>query len=135
MNMLTHLDWQPVILLKVVRLPFSGWGRLSLTRAYIALKDGSLHYADWTLEADERAAGTTCVTGWMFNVMPPFPFRLYGKGAKLIPSGTWTLPYTDSLFTLYNRTNTTLTQLVKHIDQHPTDPSTISALFKLNQLL
>lgn len=135
MTTLTHLDWKPVILLKVVRMPFGGWGGLSLQRTYLALHDGRLFYADWTLEADERAIGTTCVTGWTFDALPPLPFRLHGKGAKLVPSGTWALPYTDSLFILYNHVNIALTHLMKHIDQRPTDPRTISTLIHLSQLL
>ncbi len=134
MTMLTHLDWQPVILLKIVRMPFGGWGGLSLQPAYLTLHDGRLLYADWTLEADERAIGTTCVTGWTFDAMPPLPFRLHGKGAKLVPSGTWALPYTDGLFTLYSRANAAMTHLLRHIDQHPTDPRTISTLIHLSHL-
>ncbi|MBE2270409.1 MAG: hypothetical protein IAE80_19390 [Anaerolinea sp.] len=135
MTALAHLDWQPVILLKVVQMPFGGWGGLSLKRAYIALHDGRLLYADWTLKDDERAVGTTCVTGWAFDALQLLPFRLHGKGAKVIPSGTWALPYTESLFTLYSRANAALTHLVKRIDQYPTDPRTISTLINLSQLL
>jgi hypothetical protein len=133
--MLTHLDWQPVVLLKVIRMPFGGWGGLSPQRAYLTLHDGRLLYADWTLEADERAVGTTYVTGWAFDALPPLPFRLHGKGAKLVPSGTWALPYTDSMFILYSHANAALTHLMKHIDQHPSDPHTISILIQLSQLL
>jgi hypothetical protein len=132
---LIHLDWQPVILLKLMRMPFGGWGGLSLQRAYLALHYEQLLYADWTLEADERSTGTTCVTGWTFDALPPLPFRLHGKGAKVVPSGTWALPYTDSLFTLYSGANAVLAYLVKHIDQHPTDPRTISTLIHLSQIL
>lgn len=135
MTALTHLNWQPVILLKVMRMPFGRWGGLSMQRAYLALGDERLLYADWTLEADERAVGTTCVTGWTFDALPPLPFRLHGKGAKLVPSGTWALPYTDELFMLYSRANAALTHLVKRIDQHPTDARTISTLIHLSQLL
>lgn len=135
MNALTYLDWQTVILLKVVRMPFGGWGGLSLQRAYLALHDGRLLYADWTLEAAERAIGTTCVTGWTFDALPPLPFRLHGTGVKVIPSGTWALPYTDGLFTLYSHANIALTHLVRRIEQHPSDPRTISTLIHLSQLL
>jgi hypothetical protein len=131
---ISYLDWQPVILLKVGRMPFGGWGGLSLKRSYIALNDGMLLYADWTLEASERATGTTCVTGWMFDALPAIPFRLHGKGAKLIPSGTWAIPYTNTLFRLYASANTALANIVKRSDQHPTDPRTISTLIRLSQL-
>jgi hypothetical protein len=123
------------MLLKTVRMPFGGWGGLSLKRAYLALNDGKLLYADWTLEAHERANGTTCVTGWAFDTLPLLPIRLHGKGAKVIPSGTWVAAYTDGLFTLYSRVNVALTHLIKHIDQHPTDPRTISTLVRLTKLL
>lgn len=135
MTSLTDLDWQSVILLKVVRMPFGEWGGLSLQRAYLALHDGRLLYADWTLEADERASGTTCVTGWLLKALPLFPFQLSGKGGSVIPSGTWVLLYTDVLFTLYSRTSSALTHLMKRIDHHPADPRTISTLIKFSQLL
>jgi hypothetical protein len=135
MTALTHLDWQPVILLKVVRLPFGGWGGLSLKRAYLALRDERLLYADWTLEADERAEAVVCVTGWMLTSVPDAAFRLYGKGAKLLPSGTWVLPYIDGVFSLYGVANAMLIRLIRHIDQQPTDPLTLSLLSRLTQLL
>jgi hypothetical protein len=135
MTVLTDLNWQPVILLKVVRMPFGEWGSLSLQRAYLALRGGRLLYADWTLEAGERESGTICVTGWLFKALPPFPFRLSGKGGSVIPSGTWVLLYTDGLFTLYSRTISALTHHMKQIDHHPADPRTISTLIKFSQLL
>ncbi len=135
MTTLTHLDWQPAILLKVVHLPFGGWGGLSLKRAYLALRDERLLYADWTLEADERAEAVVCVTGWMLTAMPDATFRLYGKGAKLLPSGTWVLPYIDGVFSLYGVANAILIRLIRHIDQQPTDPLTLSLLSRLTQLL
>ncbi len=132
---LTHLDWQSVILLKIVRLPFSNLGGLSLKRAYLVDNEGRLLYADWTLEAAERAEGLVCVTGWILESLPTVPFRLQGKGAHLIPSGTWVLPYNDSLFTLYMSANAALSRLVKRIDQQPTDPITLSTLIRLSQIL
>lgn len=117
MTTLIHLNWQPVILLKVVRLPFGGWGGMSLRRAYLALDDERLLYADWTLEADERAEAVVCMTGWTLTAMPDIAFRLHGRGAKLLPSGTWVLPYTDSMFSLYGIANAMLTRLIRHIDQ------------------
>lgn len=135
MTTFTHLDWQPVILLKVVRLPFGGWGGLSLQRAYLALHNERLLYADWTLEADERAEALVCITGWTLASMPDIAFRLHGKGAKLLPSGTWVLPYTDGVFSLYGIANTILIHLIRQIDQQPTDPLTLSLLSRLTQLL
>jgi len=129
------LDWKPVILLKVVRVPFGGIGGLSLKRAYLALHGKRLLYADWTLEAAERAEALVCAAGWTMPALPDAPLQLKGTGAKMIPTGTWVLPYTDSLFTLYSTANATLARLIKRIDQHPTDPRTISTLINLSQLL
>lgn len=135
MTTLTHLDWQPVILLKVVRLPFGGWGGLSLQRAYLALDHERLLYADWTLEADERAEAVVFATGWALPVLPNGAFRLQGHGGRFLPSGTWVLPYTESMFSLYGTAIATLSHLIKHIDQQPTNPITLSLLSRLSQLL
>jgi len=135
MTTLTHLDWQPVILLKVVRIPFGGWGGLSLKRAYLALHGKRLLYADWTLEAAERAESLVCAAGWILNELTKAPIQLRGIGAKIIPTGTWLLPYSDNLFTLYSATNTSLARLTRHIDQHPTDPRIIATLINLSQFL
>jgi hypothetical protein len=131
MTSLTHLNWQPVILLKVVRLPFSDLGGLSLKCAYLAHDDGRILYADWTLDAAERAEPLVFATGWKFTSMPLLPFLLQGDGAKRIPSGTWVLPYKDSLYTLYSTANTALTRLLHQIDQCPTDSTTITTLIRL----
>jgi hypothetical protein len=52
----------------------------------------------------------------------------YGKGAKLLPSGTWGLPDIDSVFSLYGIGNAMLIRPIRHIDQQPTDPLTRSRL-------
>ena len=132
---LTHLDWQPVILLKVVRVPFGGIGGLSLKRVYLALHKGQLLYADWTLEADERAEGLVCATGWGMASLPKVSFKLQGKGAKIIPSGTWVLPYSDHLYSLYGRAADFLIHLIKRIDSQPTADATITLLVRLSQIL
>lgn len=135
MTILTQLDWQPVILLKVVRLPFGGWGGWSLQRAYLALRDEQLLYADWTLEVDERAEAVVWGTGWTLAFMPDMAFRLHGKGAKLLPSGTWVLPYSDRVFSLYAIANAILICLIRQIDQQPTNSLKLSLLSLLTQLL
>jgi hypothetical protein len=132
---LIHLDWQPVILLKVVRLPFADLGGISLKRAYLAQNGGRLLYADWTLEAAERAEPFVSATGWTMQSMPTVPFRLQGKGAKRIPTGTWVLPYKDSLYTLYRSASAFLARLLHQIDQRPTDPTTITTLIRLSESL
>ena len=135
MTTLTHLDWQPVILLKVVRLPFSDLGGLSLKCAYLAHEGERLLYADWTLDAAERAEPLVFATGWTFTSMPTLPFRLHGDGAKRVPAGTWVLPYKDSLYTLYSSASAVLARLLHQIDQRPTDPTTITTLIRLSESL
>lgn len=135
MTALTHLDWQPVILLKIVRLPFRDYGGLSLQRAYLALEEGRLLYADWTLEADERSAALVYPTGWTRHTPFTLPVRLEGNGARRIPAGTWLLPYSDALFTLYSTANASFTHLMRRIEIQPTDPVTLAALTGLTQLL
>lgn len=127
--------WQPVILLKVVRLPFSDLGGLSLKCAYLAHDNGRVLYADWTLDAAERAEPLIFATGWMFSSMPLLPFRLQGDGAKRIPTGTWVLPYKDSLSALYGNASAVIARLLDHIDQRPTDPTTITTLVRLTESL
>ena len=135
MTTLTHLNWQPVILLKVVRLPFSDLGGLSLKCAYLAHDNGRILYADWTLDAAERAEPLVFATGWTFTSMPMLPFLLQGDGAKRVPRGTWVLPYKDSLYTLYSTASTALARLFHQIDQRPTDPNTITTLIRLTESL
>lgn len=135
MTTLTHLDWQPVILLKIVRMPFGAACGLSISRAYIALHGDRLLYADWTLEAFERAESLVCAAGWTLDALPVIPLRLDGTSGKVIPTGTWLLPYSDSLFTLYSAANATIARLIRRIEHHPTDPRIISTLIRLTQLL
>jgi hypothetical protein len=135
MTTLTHLNWRPVILLKIVRLPFGTLGGLSLKRCYLALEGERLLYADWTLEADERAESLVCAAGWLLPTLPDMPTQLKGAGAKLIPSGTWVLPYSDSLYAIYSAASISLTRLIKRIETHPIDPHTLNDLISLSQIL
>ena len=135
MTTLTQLDWQPVILLKVVQRPFGAFGQLSLQRAYLAYHIGRLLYADWTLEAAERVEPLVFPTGWIFPEQPPLPFRLQGRIGKRIPAGTWVLPYSDSLYSLYADSSAALTAIVHQIDQRPTDPLTLAILLRIADLL
>ncbi len=135
MTTFTHLDWQPVILLKVVRPPFGGWGGLSLQRAYLALDHERLLYADWTLEAGERAEAVVFATGWALPALPNGAFRLQGHGGRFLPSGTWILPYNESMFALYGTATASMSRLIQYVDQQPTNPMTLSLLSRLSQLL
>jgi len=134
---LTHLAWKPVILLKIVRLPFGTSAGLSLKRAYLALHEGRLLYADWTLEALERTHALVCPTGWIFphTSSLDLPLKLQGQSPRRIPSGTWVLPYSDGLFRVYSALHSTLLHLMIHIDRQPNHPATIAKLIRLTRLL
>lgn len=130
---LSGLTWQPVILLKSIRVPFGGFGGISVKRAYLALHEGDLLYADWTLEPSERRRELVCSTGWTFRDPLALPLRLEGRGAHLIPSGTWVLPYDARLFSLYSRLEYLLGTLGEQIDQQPTSPQLLALLQFLTQ--
>jgi hypothetical protein len=48
MRILIHLDGQPVLLLKVVRVPFGRWRGVSLKRVSIAMDDQRLLLSDYS---------------------------------------------------------------------------------------
>jgi len=130
---LSGLTWHPVILLKCIRVPFGGFGGVSVKRVYLALHESDLLYADWTLEASERRRELVCATGWIFHNPLVLPLRLEGRGAHLIPSGTWVLPYNERLFSLYSRLECLLDTLGEQIDQQPTSPQLLALLQFLTQ--
>ncbi|MBK8027665.1 MAG: hypothetical protein IPK19_41370 [Chloroflexi bacterium] len=132
---LAHLDWKPAILLRVARLPFGAPGGFSLRRAYLAVHQGQILHADWTLEAAERASGLVHATGWTLDAALELPLRLQGKGARFLPSGTWLLPYSDDVFRLYAGGRAALARLSRRLDQQPTDPAALAALIHLIRLL
>ena len=134
MTALTHLDWRPVMLLRVVRPPFAVSGGISLRRCYLALHDTHVLCADWTLEAEERAEALVCAAGWTLTALPDRPMQLHGDGAKRIPSGTWVLPYSDALYARYTGAEAALARLFAQIDARPTTPDTLDALLRLSQL-
>lgn len=134
---LTHLAWHPVILLKIVRLPFGASTSVSLKRAYLALHEGRLLYADWTLEAAERTQPLVSLTGWIFPHTSSLnlPLQLQGQSPRRIPSGTWVLPYSEGVFRVYDTLNSTLSHLIAQIDRQPIHPATIAKLIRLTRLL
>lgn len=130
---LSGLLWQPVILLKSMCVPFGGFGGLSVKRAYLALREDKLLYADWTLEASERRRELVCATGWTFPDPLVLPLRLEGHGTHLIPSGTWVLSYDAWSFNLYSQLICLLDTLGEQIDHQPTSPQLLTVLQFLTQ--
>ena len=134
-NDCTQLDWKPILLVKVTRLPFGeNYTGLSVKRLYLAQYPEGILRADWTLPADERFLPLVHPTGW--NPERDVPFILpvqYRRSrnerrAALIPSGTWVLPYDDAHYQLYERVRLTLHAVLEQVNQAPTDSRTLRTL-------
>lgn len=136
-NDCTYLDWRPVLLVKVIRLPFADTAiGLSVKRLYQAQHPDGIVQADWTLPADERFYPLVQLVGWKphrdvpFN--PPIKFQHLGdpRVVSLIPSGTWILPYDDQQYRLYERMQTVLHLTLEQIDTDPLAPETLKLLIR-----
>ena len=115
----TQLDWKPVLLVKVIRLPFGDTHTgLSVKRLYLAEHPDGILRADWTLAADERFNPLVQLVGWKPRrdapFKPPVKFQRQrdARVASLIPSGTWVLPYADEQYHLYERVQIMLQKIL-----------------------
>lgn len=131
----TQLDWQPVLLIKVLRLPYGEANTgLSVKRLYLALHPSGILRADWTLPADERFLPLVQLIGWKPERDVPFDLPIQyqrgmrGRSVALIPSGTWVLPYDDAQYHLYERVQTTIHTMLERVGRAPTAPQTIRLL-------
>ncbi|MDX1991067.1 MAG: hypothetical protein SF029_01675 [bacterium] len=131
----THLDWKPVLLLKVIRYPFSEANiGLSVRRLYLAAHPDGILGADWTLPADERFLPLVHFVGWKPERDVPFvlptQYRrgLTPAGISLIPSGAWVLDYHDGHYQLYERMRMTIHSILEQVEKAPTDPQTLRML-------
>ncbi len=131
----TQLDWKPILLVKVLHLPFGETNTgLSVKRLYLAQHSEGILRADWTLPADERLLPLVQLTGWKPERDVPFTLpiqyqrRNSDHSAALIPSGTWVLPYDDAHYQLYERVRLTVHMMLTHVDTAPTQPKTLQML-------
>ena len=130
----TQLDWKPVLLVKVTRLPFGdNHTGLSVKRLYLAQHPDGIFRADWTLAADERFLPLVQLTGWKPERDVPFNFpvqylRRGSSSAAVIPTGTWVLPYEDTHYQLYERVRLTIHAVLEQVNQGPTDSQTLRTL-------
>jgi len=131
----TQLDWKPILLVKVTRLPFGETHTgLSVKRLYLAEHPDGILRADWTLAADERFYPLVQLIGWKPLRDVPFkpPVKLQRQGdarvVGLIPSGTWVLPYDDEQYHLYERVQITLQTMLEQVDEKPLAPETLKRL-------
>ncbi|MCI0712390.1 MAG: hypothetical protein L0154_19705 [Chloroflexi bacterium] len=131
----TWLDWKPILLVKVMRLPFGETNTgLSVKRLYLAQHPNGILRADWTLPADERFLPLVQLTGWKPERDIPFDLPIqYRRGrdertVSLIPSGTWVLPYDNEQYHLYERVWMTIHTMLARVETAPTDPKTLRML-------
>jgi hypothetical protein len=130
----TKLDWKPVLLVKVTRLPFGDTHTgLSVKRLYLAQHPEGILRADWTLPADERFLPLVQLTGWKPERDVPFllPIQYQRRGsssAVVMPSGTWVLPYEDAHYQLYERVRLTIHAILEQVEKAPTKAQTLHML-------
>lgn len=130
----TKLDWKPVLLVKVTRLPFGDTHTgLSVKRLYLAQHPEGILRADWTLPADERFLPLVQLTGWKPERDVPFllPVQYQRRGsssAVVMPSGTWVLPYDDAHYQLYERVRLTIHAILEQVEKAPTKAQTLHML-------
>jgi hypothetical protein len=131
----TQLDWKPVLLVKVTRLPFGEMHTgLLVKRLYLAEHPDGILRADWTLAADERFYPLVQLVGWKplrdVPFKPPVKFQRQGDARvmSLIPSGTWVLPYDDAQYHLYERVQIMLQTMLEQVEKSPTNAQTLHML-------
>jgi hypothetical protein len=131
----TKLDWKPVLLVKVTRLPFGDTHTgLSVKRLYLAQHPEGILRADWTLPADERFLPLVQLTGWKperdvpFDLPIQYQRRSSDRSAAVIPSGTWVLPYDDAHYQLYERVRLTIHTILEQVAKAPTKAQTLHRL-------
>ncbi len=131
----THLDWKPILLLKVIRYPFSEANiGLSVKRLYLATHPNGILSADWTLPADERFFPLVQFVGWKPERDVPFVLPVQYRrdltpaGLSLIPSGAWVLSYTDEHYQLYDQVRMKIHSMLELVERAPTNPQTLRML-------
>lgn len=127
-NDFTHLNWIPVVLIRVSQIPFLDASvGLLVQRCYLAEHLDGILRADWTLPADERVFPLVQLVGWQPGRDVPFtlPVKFRHQGVprmvSVLPSGTWVLPYDETLYQVYAQMQVALSQLVTIIEASPSD--------------
>ncbi len=134
----SNRDWQPVLLVKVTREPFTGSScGLQVSRLYMALHPDGVICAAWDTPAKERVYPYARLVGWKPLRDVPFvlPVRFARKGdprvSALIPNGTWVLSYDAEQYRLYRRLQSTWERLISLIDAAPRSPYSLDAVRSL----
>jgi hypothetical protein len=128
----SNLDWQPVLLVKVTREPFTGTScGLQVSRLYLALHPDGVICATWDVPPEQRDFPRVRLVGWKPLRDVPFdlPVRFERKGAArvsaLIPNGAWVLPYDAEQYQLYLLLQQARHVLMARIESAPHSPYTL----------
>ncbi|MBZ0277372.1 MAG: hypothetical protein K8I60_14600 [Anaerolineae bacterium] len=136
--LLPDLDWQPVLLVKATREPFTGtYCGLQASRLYLALHPDGVICVAWDIPLEQRIYPHVRLVGWKPLRDVPFvlPVRFARKGdlrvSALIPNGTWILPYDAEQYHLYQRLQSTWEGLMSLIDSAPHSSYTLDPVRNL----
>jgi len=131
------LDWQPVLLVKVTREPFTGTRcGVHISRAHMALHPDGVICAAWDTPLDKRVYPHAQLVGWRplrdVPFTPPVHFERRGnpRVSAIIPNGTWVLPYDHHQYLLLRQTQMLNQQLLTWLETNPTDPKLLWRLFQ-----
>jgi hypothetical protein len=132
------LDWQPVLLVKVTREPFTGTTcGLQVSRLQLALHPDGVVCSAWDTPPEDRVYPRVRLVGWKPLRDVPFelPVQFYRKGdscvSALIPGGTWVLPYDDEQYRLYLHLQRAWNSLMSIVDAAPYSPLTVGFIRSL----
>jgi hypothetical protein len=133
-----HLDWQPVLLVKVTREPFRDTSRgLRVSRVHLALHPNGVVCAAWEVPPGHRSFPHVRFVGWKpardvpFNLPVRFVRNLRSgrnddpRVSAVIPNGTWVLPYDEEQYRLYHQLRQAWNALMASIDSAPHSPYTL----------
>ena len=137
-NDFTHLIWLPVVLIRVMQVPFVDTSLgLLVQRCYLAEHIDGILRADWTLPADERVFPLVQLVGWQPQRDVPFalPIKFRRQGdprvVSILPSGTWVLPYDETLYQVYAQMQVALSRLLTVIEATPNDSHLRDCLIRM----
>ena len=128
-NLSPTLDWQPALLVKITREPFTGTHcSLRVSRIHLALHPNGVVCAAWDTPIEARVYPRMQLVGWkpMRDVPFKLPVRFKRQGdprvMPLIPNGTWVLPYDHNRYVVLQQVQMAQQQLLEMLDENPVNP-------------